>query len=195
MPYLYSMQISKEKISIFTKSFLIGFFSFLAVETAGMATYEPAKPVSLLPKSVTAGESFLTPLTPTPTPAILITPKPTATPTPSVYPKDSDMIGHEELDCEKMAKDAQKKYGGSLIFLVGKDTNNNYILGDYAGHWINKVYVKELNKIQYIDYQNQLVYDDLEMMERDFRNAKGYAAVDSFDMEEGRPPFNLIWHT
>lgn len=100
----------------------------------------------------------------------------------------------EDKNCEKLAKIAQEKWGGSLIFLVGKGANNNYILSDYAGHWLNKIYDKDLKKYIYIDYQLMMFDYSPAWHAEVYRKVNMYSGVEVFDMEEGRPPFAMRWH-
>ena len=120
-----------------------------------------------------------------------IIPEPTYN-TPLVYPKLEDIKGYANNDCEKIAINAQNKYGGALIFLIGKDSDGAYIFGRYAGHWMNKIYVKELNKIQYIDYQTQQVFDNIDDARLQWQNWKGLQDSQAFDTSKESPPFSLI---
>ena len=58
-----------------------------------------------------------------------------------------------EGECELAAKTWQKEYGGELVFIAPYDINSNkWILGDYAGAWINR------KGNLFIDYFNQQIF-------------------------------------
>lgn len=61
---------------------------------------------------------------------------------------------YREGECELVAKEYQKIYNGSLIFIQPLKDNGAYDLGSYNGAFINKAYNKERG-IYYIDYMSQ----------------------------------------
>lgn len=99
-----------------------------------------------------------------------------------------------DKNCEKLSKIAQQKYGGSLIFIVGKDANNNYILGEYSGHFLNKIYDTDLQKYLYIDYQLQFFDYSPDWHVEVFKRSNDLKNAVAFDLETDRLPFGVIWH-
>jgi len=85
--------------------------------------------------------------------------------------------------CELMAKDYQREYGGSLVLIQPLKDNGAYDLGRYSGHWINHV------GGQYIDYGTNTAFQSND----DVLGWYGRKAV-LFDLGEKRPPFSIRWN-
>ena len=95
---------------------------------------------------------------------------------------------YQSGQCELVAKDYQRVYGGYLIFIQPLKDNGAYDLGPYNGHMINKAYTKERG-IYYIDYVSQSYFKN-ESEVLDWYG--GHAII--FNMNEGGTPFPFIWH-
>jgi len=99
---------------------------------------------------------------------------------------------YKEGECELAAKDYQKIYGGSLIFVQPLKDNGAFDFGPYNGVFLNKAYSKERG-VYYIDYINQIYFNNTkEILDHYYRVAGKRAEI--YDMERQRPPFNMIWH-
>ena len=91
--------------------------------------------------------------------------------------------------CELIAKDYQKEYGGSLIWLQFIDGNGNPIFGEYSAHVLNKVYDPVRKEIRYIDYQSKTdTRADYIIHMWDNKPVRMY------DLSKERPEFGMIWH-
>lgn len=94
--------------------------------------------------------------------------------------------------CELIAKDYQREYGGSLIFVQPLKDNGAFDLGPYNGHILNKAYDKDTG-VYYIDYQSQSYFNNTDEILNWYYMMKGNKAV-IYDMNEQHPPFSIIWH-
>lgn len=94
-----------------------------------------------------------------------------------------------ENQCELIAKDYQREFGGSLIWLQPVDSNGSPMLGEYAAHILNKVYDPIRKEMRYIDYQSKMdTRADYIIQLWDNKPVKMY------DLSKERPEFGLIWH-
>lgn len=98
--------------------------------------------------------------------------------------------------CELIAKDYQREYGGSLVWIQPLKENGAYDLGDYNAHIINKVYsptFEGIGIVYYIDYKsNHRMYskEDINLWYEHEYNRK----ITVFDLATERPEFSMIWH-
>lgn len=99
---------------------------------------------------------------------------------------------YKEGECELVAKEYQKIYGGSLIFIQPLKDDGGYDMGPYNGAFINKAYNKEIG-IYYIDYMSQSYFkNESEILDwYEWRTDKK-AVI--FNMNDGGTPFPFIWH-
>lgn len=99
-------------------------------------------------------------------------------------------------ECELIAHDFQKEFGGSMIFIAPKSWDTGeWIKGDYAGHWVNLIYISGDKKSFYFDYGNQRIFPDktslLNWYSHEF---SGYDA-EVFNVNAGeKPSYPLIFH-
>ena len=94
-----------------------------------------------------------------------------------------------ENQCELIAKDYQKAYGGSLIWLQFIDEQGNPILGEYSAHILNKVYDPIRKEMRYIDYQSKTdTRADYIIHMWDNKPVRMY------DLSKERPEWSMIWH-
>ena len=99
---------------------------------------------------------------------------------------------YKEGECELVAKDYQRIYGGSLIFIQQLKDNGAFDLGPYNGAFINKAYNKERG-IYYIDYMSQSYFtNEYEILDWYRLNTNKKAVI--FNMNDGGVPFPFIWH-
>ena len=99
---------------------------------------------------------------------------------------------YNEGECELVAKEYQKIYNGSLIFIQPLKDNGAWDLGPYNGAFINKAYNKERG-IYYIDYILQSYFtNESEILDRYMANTGKKAVI--FNMNGGGTPFPFIWH-
>ena len=99
---------------------------------------------------------------------------------------------YKEGECELVAKEYQKIYGGSLIFIQPLKDTGAWDLGPYNGAFINKAYNKERG-IYYIDYMSQSYFtNESEILEWYMLNNNKKAII--FNMNDGGTPFPFIWH-
>lgn len=96
-------------------------------------------------------------------------------------------------DCEKQAKEFQKENGGYLIFINPIADNGAYIIGPYAGHFINYVYDKLNNEMMYYDPTQRLRMNSISSVESHYTESYGARAVGVWNLNAGEhPPFSLI---
>ena len=91
--------------------------------------------------------------------------------------------------CENLAKEYQKLYGGSLVFIQPLKDNGAYDLGRYNGHWLNSVYNKDIKAVGrhfYDVYSGSVMISDDELKDWYGRN------MEFWDLEYGYPPFPLV---
>lgn len=95
--------------------------------------------------------------------------------------------------CELIAKDFQREYNGSLIFMQPLKSNGAWDLGEYNGHFINRYYNYTLKKELWIDYGNNLTFNSSQEAEEFFEMIwdKDYILI---DLGKEHPPFPMIWH-
>jgi len=99
---------------------------------------------------------------------------------------------YKEGECELVAKEYQKIYGGSLVFVQPLKENGAFDLGPYNGWFLNKVYNKEKG-VYYIDYMSQTYFNNTKEI-LDFYYIVTGKRAEIYDMGKKRPPFNIIWH-
>jgi hypothetical protein len=95
--------------------------------------------------------------------------------------------------CELVAKDFQKEFGGSLVFIQPLKSNGDYDLCDYCGHWINKKYISGNKKEFYFDWQHQKIFNSKEEIKSLFHDNLSID-VEIFDLSKEYPPFAINWH-
>jgi len=91
--------------------------------------------------------------------------------------------------CELIAKDYQKEFGGSLIWIQPMDNFGNPILGEYSAHMINKVYNKDLKIMIYVDYGNNWI-SSADIIIKTWNDKP----VKVYDLSKERPEWSMIWH-
>ncbi len=100
--------------------------------------------------------------------------------------------GYKEWQCELVAKEYQRIFGGSLIFIQPLRDNGAWDLGPYNGAFINKAYNKERG-IYYIDYVSQSYFkNESEILDWYMWRTNKKAVI--FNMNDGGTPFPFIWH-
>lgn len=104
--------------------------------------------------------------------------------------KDPWQYGNNE--CELIAKDYQAVHGGYLVFIQPLKSNGAYDLGEYNGHFLNKVYTKEKG-LYYIDYYSQIYFNNTQEISKWYKDTMNKNS-EIFDLSVRRPGFNLIWH-
>ena len=99
-------------------------------------------------------------------------------------------------ECELVAKDFQKAYGGSLIFIAPKSWDTGkWVICDYCGHFVNKKYISGNKKEFYFDWQYQKIFASEEELKDWYSHEFSGYDCEIFDLGAGeRPPYNLIWH-
>ena len=95
---------------------------------------------------------------------------------------------YEANQCELVAKDFQKEFGGSLVFIQPLRADGSYDLCDYCGHWINKKYVSGNQKEYFFDYGLQKIFSS----KNELKNQYGNVAI--FELDKEHPPFAIIYH-
>ncbi len=98
-----------------------------------------------------------------------------------------------EDQCELIAKDFQKKFGGSLIWIQPIDESGAYILEDYSAHILNKVYMSGNNDYFYIDWKTQSIIKGTERDLKIWYWGMKQKESEIFDLSEKHPPFSIIW--
>lgn len=99
---------------------------------------------------------------------------------------------YKEGECELVAKEYQKIYGGYLIFVQPLKDNGAFDLGPYNGWFLNKAYNKERG-IYYIDYMNQIYFNNTQEILEFYYRTQGKDAI-VYNMNDGGVPFPFIWH-
>lgn len=110
---------------------------------------------------------------------------------------------YSDEQCELIAKDYQREFGGDLIFIQPLKDNGAYDLGAYNGHWINKAYVSPNNRfiigsytvegIYYIDYQSQTYFQSIDEIKDWYMMMKDKES-EVFNVNQERVPFALRYH-
>lgn len=100
---------------------------------------------------------------------------------------------YKEGQCELIAKDFQKEFGGSLVLLVPTQ-NGNPITGDTIGHFVNKLYIKGNKKYFYFDWASQSIFRSRYDVERWYYNMTDVGTgVTSYDLSYEYPPGGISW--
>lgn len=105
---------------------------------------------------------------------------------------------YEDGQCELIAKDFQKEFGGSLVWIQPLIENGAYEfeseeLGIYNAHILNKIYISGNKNYYYIDWYSQSI---IGTTKEDVKNwYKGWTFKNSqvWDLEYERPSFNIKW--
>lgn len=95
--------------------------------------------------------------------------------------------------CELIAKDFQKEFGGSLVFIQPLKSNGAYDLCDFCGHWINKKYISGSKKEYFFDWQHQKIFSSKEEIISMFHDSISIN-VEVFELDKEHPPFAIIYH-
>ena len=99
---------------------------------------------------------------------------------------------YKEGECELVAKEYQRIYNGSLMFIQPLKDNGAWDLGPYNGVFINKAYNKERG-IYYIDYMSQSYFaNESEILGWYILMTNKKAVI--FNMNDEGVPFPFIWH-
>lgn len=94
--------------------------------------------------------------------------------------------------CELIAKDYQREYGGALILIQPLKDNGAFDFGPYNGHFLNNAYDKEIGTY-YIDYQSQSYFNNTnDALDWYFIMTNKKAII--YNVNEQHPPFSIIWH-
>jgi len=100
---------------------------------------------------------------------------------------------HAEVnDCEKLAKDYQRSYGGDLVLIQPLKDNGAYDLGEYSGHWMNRAWNKQLGNYYY-DPQENTYYSSIDGIKIFYADLWDRDVV-VFNYNKGGVPFGIIWH-
>ena len=112
-----------------------------------------------------------------------------------VMPADARLLQPDEYkegQCELVAKEYQRIYGGSLIFIQPLKDNGAWDLGPYNGAFINMAYNKERGTY-YIDYMSQSYFkNESEILDWYMWGTNKKAVI--FNMNDGGTPFPFVWH-
>ncbi len=95
--------------------------------------------------------------------------------------------------CELVAKDFQKEFGGSLVFVQPLKADGAYDLCDYCGQWMNKKYISGNQKEFFFDCQHQKIYSSKEEIINLFKDNLNIN-IKVFELDKEHPPFALIYH-
>jgi hypothetical protein len=98
---------------------------------------------------------------------------------------------YDSNQCELIAKDFQKEFGGSLVFIQPLKENGAYDLCDYCGHWINKKYLSGNQKDFFFDWQAQKIFSSQIEIENWWFESTGQK-IEIFELDRGRPSF--VWN-
>jgi len=110
---------------------------------------------------------------------------------PALAMKPASEYGYNE--CELIAKDFQREFGGSLVFVAPIDSDGSYEACDSCGHWLNKKYISGNNKVYFFDYGNQRIFESTDEIKQ-FLWDYTFQKVDVFELDRGHPPFAIIYH-
>lgn len=94
-------------------------------------------------------------------------------------------------ECELIAKDFQKEFSGSLVFIQPLKSNGAYDLCDYCGHWINKKYISGNKQEFFFDWSSQRIFSSENELKNFWKDSTGND-VEIFELDTERPPFALI---
>ena len=96
-------------------------------------------------------------------------------------------------ECELIAKDFQREFGDSLVFVAPLNSDGSYEACDSCGHWLNKKYISANNKVYFFDYGNQRIFESTDEIKQ-FLWDYTFQKVDVFELDRGHPPFAIIYH-
>lgn len=96
-------------------------------------------------------------------------------------------------ECELIAKDFRKEFGGSLVFIQPLKDNGAYDLSDYGGHIINKKYISGNKQEFFFDWGSQRIFSSKAEILNFWKDFTG-KDVEVFELDKERPPFAIIWH-
>lgn len=108
------------------------------------------------------------------------------------YLKLPSEYGNQE--CELISKDFQKDFGGSLVFIVPLEDNGAFVEGDYAGHFLNKIYIKGNKDYFYFDWQSQSIFTSKQEVRDWYISMTFYNDAIVYDLSYERPPIPIRWH-
>lgn len=109
-----------------------------------------------------------------------------------VVPSNAMQASYTENQCELIAKDYQREFGGSMVFIQPLTADGAYDLGEFNGHWVNKAYNSKLG-VYYIDYETKTYMYSLNGVRAWYEQWTGKKA-EVFDLDFQHPPFPLIYH-
>lgn len=95
--------------------------------------------------------------------------------------------------CELIAKDVQKEYGGSLVWIQPLKDNGAYDFGDYNAHIINKVYLSGVGVV-YWDYQSGANMTSIDEVRTWYEWYSGGKNSEVYDLEFERPSWGMKWY-
>lgn len=101
--------------------------------------------------------------------------------------------GYGDTQCELIAKDYQKVYGGSLMFIQPLKDNGAFDLGEYNGHFLNKVW-DNYKGTYYVDYQTQSYFNNESEILEWYLWAYNRKTAVVYDLGSEHPPFSMIYH-
>ena len=105
--------------------------------------------------------------------------------------KPASEYGYNE--CGLIAKDFQRENYGSLIFIIPLKPSGAFEMGAYAGHMMNRYYNYSQKKVIYVDYQNNLTFNNTKEI-RQFWIDIINKDVKIYDLGQEHPPFAINWH-
>lgn len=112
--------------------------------------------------------------------------------TVSVNAKLEEPWKYKEGECELVAKEYQRIYGGYLIFIQPLKENGAFDIGPYNGAFINKAYNKDRG-IYYIDYMSQSYFNNTNEILDWYYKITGKRSV-IYNINEEHLPFVMIWY-
>lgn len=95
--------------------------------------------------------------------------------------------------CELIAKDFQKEFGGSLVFIQPLKDNEAYDLCNYCGHRMNKKYISGNAQEYYFDWQAQRIFSSPDEIKNWWFELTGQK-IEIFELDREVLPFGIIWH-
>ncbi len=110
---------------------------------------------------------------------------------PALAMKPPSEYGYNQ--CELIAKDFQKEFGGSFVFIQPLQADGSYNLCDFCGHWINKKYISGNEQEYFFDWSTQQIFSsEIEIQNYWFESTGNNVKI--FDLSQEHPPFAIIWH-
>jgi len=98
---------------------------------------------------------------------------------------------YPENSCQLIAKDFQKEYGGSLVWIQPLTNSGAYDLGEYNAHVFNRFYIE--GKLQFYDFGANIYFETKQEVNEWYKEMTGkYSQI--FVLSEERPAFGMIWH-